>query len=77
MNLKSLKEELKKESNDTLKLRYLRKNCPCLYFAVLKKLYRHDLVESFMMECKGYENDYKNYSWDVHGYLLPRLDYQR
>ena len=30
-----------------------------------------------MLKCKGFENDCKNYSWYVHGYWLPWLDYQR
>ena len=77
LSIAKVKEELKKESTDTQKLKHLESNYPCLYIAVLKKIGRHDKVEAFMHKCKRYENDCKNYSWYVHGYWLPWLDYQR
>ena len=38
---------------------------------------QHELVRSFMEECKTYENNPLMYSWYVHGYFLPWLDYER
>ena len=56
--------------NLELKMKYLSQHYPSLYVEVLKHLNKLDKIEQYMAKCKGYENDYKNYSLYVHGYLL-------
>ena len=75
--MQEVREALKGHTILKGKLKYLKKNYPCLAIFVLKGMGMDAEITKYMQECKTYERDFRRYSIYIHGYWLPWLEMQR
>ena len=78
-NCRNLRKDLNLRRKLTLEGRidFLKQNYPAAALMVLQCLDKEIEAEVYMKNCKKAERDVRNYSYYVHGYLLPWLQKQR